>query len=277
MMLESGAVAGPLLDHEIGRDTITPSQQDTSPAENRIAPDNMRRVHAPPRIVWVDIETPGNRPSHHAEADKTNGRDDPAPERFPSATRKDTEPDSNRSRLQAPIVFLNQQRSHFGPPRPEDGNDAVSANDPGLRSSVRPVTEPVGTIPELSSIDDAPPENPPHVANRRMETRARAKPVSPVNISDDAGRENETWESAPVTLRPRNIRTLVPVAPKPTEPGISAPEQSSSTRTIEVRIGRIEIKAVTPPREPAPVRPSVRKDPALSLDNYLKQRSEESR
>lgn len=57
------------------------------------------------------------------------------------------------------------------------------------------------------------------------------------------------------------------------EPRVAAPEPSAPT--IRVAIGRIEVRAITPPPTPPPAQPStpVRSGPALSLDEYLKQRN----
>lgn len=45
----------------------------------------------------------------------------------------------------------------------------------------------------------------------------------------------------------------------------------STTPTIKVTIGRIEVRAVKPPQEPQPQTPPPRQHPILSLDDYLKQ------
>lgn len=52
---------------------------------------------------------------------------------------------------------------------------------------------------------------------------------------------------------------------------VTTPKSSSSTPTIQVTIGRIEVRAITPPVAPAqsPRTPS----PTLSLNEYLKQRN----
>jgi hypothetical protein len=58
---------------------------------------------------------------------------------------------------------------------------------------------------------------------------------------------------------PRETRAFAPEPPAP---------------TIRVAIGRIEVRAITPPPAPPPRRESpVRSGPALSLDDYLKQRN----
>ncbi len=52
---------------------------------------------------------------------------------------------------------------------------------------------------------------------------------------------------------------------------VTTHDSSSSTPTIQVTIGRIEVRAITPPVAP-PQRPR-KPSPALSLDDYLKQRN----
>jgi hypothetical protein len=53
-----------------------------------------------------------------------------------------------------------------------------------------------------------------------------------------------------------------------------APEPPAPT-TIRVAIGRIEVRAITPPpTPPVPRTARVQPKPAFSLDDYLKQRNE---
>jgi hypothetical protein len=49
--------------------------------------------------------------------------------------------------------------------------------------------------------------------------------------------------------------------------------QPPAPPTIRVTIGRIEVRAITPPARPAPRATSERRGPALSLDGYLKRRN----
>ena len=78
-------------------------------------------------------------------------------------------------------------------------------------------------------------------------------------------------------VKPEMVRAQLngDVGRAPQEPRESAPEHHAPT--IRVNIGRIEVRAITPPpppvRRPAPARPG----PALSLDAYLKQRDEGQR
>ncbi|MFZ3168357.1 MAG: hypothetical protein WA130_12130 [Candidatus Methanoperedens sp.] len=52
---------------------------------------------------------------------------------------------------------------------------------------------------------------------------------------------------------------------------VATPKSSSSTPTIQVTIGRIEVRAITPPV--APAQRSRAPSPTLSLNEYLKQRN----
>ena len=45
------------------------------------------------------------------------------------------------------------------------------------------------------------------------------------------------------------------------------------TPTIQVTIGRVEVRAITPPATPAPRTRPARPGPALSLDDYLRERN----
>ncbi len=49
------------------------------------------------------------------------------------------------------------------------------------------------------------------------------------------------------------------------------PRPPPTTSTVKVTIGRIEVRAVTPPQAPQPQTPPPRQHPVLSLDDYLKQ------
>jgi len=60
--------------------------------------------------------------------------------------------------------------------------------------------------------------------------------------------------------------------------GVGSPQATTAPQpTVQVTIGRIEVRAVTPPSPPAPRAAAARPGPQLSLDDYLKQRSSEER
>jgi hypothetical protein len=79
-------------------------------------------------------------------------------------------------------------------------------------------------------------------------------------------------------VTPRMVRPLLDDHPDRRPRELRATESEPSTPTIRVAIGRIEVRAITPPPRPlvqqmAPARPA----PTLSLDDYLKQRNGEQR
>ena len=72
-------------------------------------------------------------------------------------------------------------------------------------------------------------------------------------------------------VRPR----VATEAPRPEPPARRA--SAAEPPVIRVRIGRVEVRAVPPPQRPAPPPRAAPRRPALTLDDYLKQRSEERR
>jgi hypothetical protein len=61
--------------------------------------------------------------------------------------------------------------------------------------------------------------------------------------------------------------------PEPLERCMAGPEPPVSTTTIRVTIGRVEVRAITPPAPASQRTAPKRTVPALSLDEYLKQRN----
>lgn len=85
--------------------------------------------------------------------------------------------------------------------------------------------------------------------------------------------DRSTPSGAPL-VAPRMVHPQIDthVERGPQEPGVAAPEPPAPT--IRVAIGRIEVRAITPPPTPPTQRTTpTRPDPALSLDDYLKQRN----
>jgi len=81
--------------------------------------------------------------------------------------------------------------------------------------------------------------------------------------------EASQHQPAPVVARPQvtHVPRAEPAAPPATKEA-PAPEAAP---TIQVTIGRVEVRA-TPPPAPAPQRPRA-KPPVMSLDEYLRQRN----
>lgn len=98
------------------------------------------------------------------------------------------------------------------------------------------------------------------------------KPIFQQSISqqsNESDRSTESSLSAQAVIQP----SLRSIAPTPDFSQASADRESSSP-TIRVSIGRVEVRAIMPTPTPkaAPVRPR----PAVSLNDYLKQRGDKS-
>jgi hypothetical protein len=84
-------------------------------------------------------------------------------------------------------------------------------------------------------------------------------------------------EGAQNSVKPRrdlNSAETTPIQPAVTREPIVAPQQRQSAEpTIRVTIGRIEIRANTPQPQTQTMPQQPRFQPALTLDDYLKQRN----
>jgi len=80
--------------------------------------------------------------------------------------------------------------------------------------------------------------------------------------------------SATVVVRPHMMSHIEPIRPVGPAPAVLAEAMRKAAPTIQVTVGRIEVRAITPPAPPAPRTKPARPGPALSLVDYLKQRSE---
>jgi hypothetical protein len=102
---------------------------------------------------------------------------------------------------------------------------------------------------------------------RTLPDRGQGETLLPVP-SSGAQASLDTSEDVPPSIAPRMVRHQLDgyLERGPQETRVPAPE--SSAPAIRVTIGRIEVRAITPPPvPPAPARPG----PELSLDDYLKQ------
>ena len=106
---------------------------------------------------------------------------------------------------------------------------------------------------------------------RSLLDRGQGETLPPVP-SPGAQASLDASEDAPPPVAPRVVRPQPDgyLERGPQEPREAAPE--SSAPTIRVTIGRIEVRAITPPPMPLAQRTTpARPGPALSLDDYLKQ------
>jgi len=145
-------------------------------------------------------------------------------------------------------------------------------------------------------------------ATREMRTPRAPRPVLPLeagraSLRREGGVEEAAAPRSPGTLAPTGAPggALHPAGRRPPEvasgappgPGLfapGAPAPATATRApqgpaaaeaeppvIEVTIGRIEVRAVTPPAPLLRAAPAPRRAPALSLDEYLRRRGEQDR
>lgn len=79
---------------------------------------------------------------------------------------------------------------------------------------------------------------------------------------------------APAVVPREIVARREPAGPVPEGDGAAIPEPSVLPPSVQVTIGRVDVRAVMPPAPPAPPTPPARRTPALSLDDYLKRRNE---
>jgi hypothetical protein len=92
---------------------------------------------------------------------------------------------------------------------------------------------------------------------------------TPQQLTPGAVKSDVQQALAPIKFRSEAVQTQSTLAEKPSSAAVPPPEPA--TPTIRVSIGRIDVRAVTPPASSAQRPAAVRPGPALSLDDYLKQ------
>lgn len=235
------------------------------------------RRDSPPAPIGSPGRTPGSRPgpSHldvpvSLERRATFGKD-----------RQDPSPATARRRPQAPPEPPYETLDHPGPgPAPRDtlsvSQRELIAELPSGSPSTKDEAE--ETVPRLIGTlvyrgSGATALLPRPGSGVQASPEVSVLPLEPEPIPDRPTPPDNPYLVAPGTVRPRlsghqerglrEPRAAVPEAPAP---------------TIRVAIGRIEVRAITPPPAPparraAPLRPI----PALSLDDYLRQRNGDRR
>ncbi len=161
-------------------------------------------------------------------------------------------------------------REHGTPSAPEqrapreDGTFAVDAP-----AAAHPVTVEV-VLPEPARLPAAPARTTPE---RPAKTRRGARAAAP-SLEDQPAPESLPAEAEPVRahpVRPAPAAAREPVdVPKPTRP--VSRRTPAAEPAVHISIGRVEVKAAAPPAPPA--RTESRRRPAVSLDDYLRDRGE---
>jgi hypothetical protein len=188
--------------------------------------------------------TPESRPgpSHPSESGSSErgavtGKEDQRGSSRTTARHPQTPPETRPETLHRAEPGPTRRGLPLGPPSAEDESDEA-------------VFPPLGTLLDRGQGETLPP-----------------RPSPGAQASLDAS------EDAPPPVAPRMVRPQLDgyLERGPLEPRVAAPE--SSAPAIRVTIGRIEVRAITPPppRPPAQRSTPARPGPELSLDDYLKQ------
>ena len=121
----------------------------------------------------------------------------------------------------------------------------------------------------------------PSVAFRDIAPARSQTSASPMSLTvqpplEGAERQAETGLTAPGVRPTDTIRPNTTLSTRPGVPPVSADD--GAPPTVHVTIGRVEVRAVTPPQTRQPVPPArPRFQPPMTLDAYLKRRSEHHR
>jgi len=110
----------------------------------------------------------------------------------------------------------------------------------------------------------------------RAPMSAQSVPAEDAQSADDGARVRAARidrVSAPaaerVTLRTVILPAPAPFAPEPPRVHSTAASQPDAGPVVKITIGRVDVRAVMP-APPAPRSPAARREPALSLEDYLK-------
>jgi hypothetical protein len=209
-----------------------------------------------PRPV-VRAPEPGSRPLRSGESAPSERQ--AAPERSPQSTSRITVADS---RILPPEPRF--ETAHRVEPAP-----VRRGVDETLRRLV-----PKGSPFDPFSVEDGPGQAVPRTTTALAERgRVTAEAPAPPSGADGFLKADEDTPGAAPAIVPRIVRHQPDQRREqvPREPRVLAPEPPAPT--IRVAIGRIEVRAITPPAPPAQQETPARPGPLLSLDDYLKQRN----
>lgn len=151
-----------------------------------------------------------------------------------------------------------------------------SAAAPAIPSEVRPASapEPPASVRSVTpDVDPVARGSMPHItasrkAHRQIEPaapRAGIGPAASQAAPRPSGEPILGWAGGGTVVEPHFTKPIADV-PLPQA-------RANQSPTIRVTIGRVEVRAITPPAPPAARPKPARTGPVLSLDDYLKQRS----
>ncbi len=187
-----------------------------------------------------------------------------------SQERRGAEPSRTRRRAAPPETEVSDRRMGPAPARRALPDPAISEALAHKEREHEERDRAVGRTVGRKKRERAP--ETPVLATESADTANTADAANTADVADArGGRSGPSGRPVPET-------PLVPVAdPSRTTPApvLAAPHKREAAReasspTVRVTIGRVEVRAVAP--EPAQPPPMVRPQPALSLDDYLRQR-----
>jgi hypothetical protein len=245
---ESGKTS-PLL----GPTPVLAMRETESPSVHRVEPDVEQEVQGPASLTLQKARTAP--PSQHSVKSGPREPVEVSPSQrgvgletpdnlasIPRLVRSEESPAGNRSRVDFPAALEPLFKEEYGP---------------------KPPLEPSSEIPNNASESQGASKASHAEQPQALETR-----------SDDTSSQKP---SVPKVIRPNVVIRREPAKLIPGEHESALTEPLPSPPTIRVTIGRVEVRAMLPPKSPKPRTTPARRAPALSLDDYIKQRNEGQR
>jgi hypothetical protein len=154
-------------------------------------------------------------------------------------------------------------------PQATEGTATTAHASPSSLGEQRPPRFEPPTIPVRPTAGPMASSSEPAEGALRPRIIPRIEPGPPSGAPRQAGAAQQAAESG----RPYAFPSIEPATPPSGQPS----GRGEPAPTIQVTIGRVEVRAITPPQREAPRRRPTRPESVLTLDEYLKQRNEESR
>jgi len=238
-----------------------------SPPGHRVKPDAGEEDQGPALPVLQDVPSVTTPTASQRPTPETRSAPPSLAESSP-AEPVEARPSQRRVGSEAPETFAPIPRLV----RSEDS----PAGERSTRSFPTPLEPPVkeedGPIP--------PPEPSPETPKQVSESQRASRASRPERRQVPEAPPSTTSPQSPLVprvLRPNIAARREPARSRPDEQGVALPELPSSPPIVRVTIGRVEVRAILLPTSPPPRIPPARRGPALSLDDYLKQRNEGQR
>jgi hypothetical protein len=218
----------------------------------------------------TDVSEPASAPATAPSTERTSRLEEPLPTaadtRLPRLTPNPSEAPREIVREVA-VPSIREVHEYSQPPSEPPG-------DPMPPAASLPLTDPV---PLEHSVQDSPAPSPAIFDLPTVPTLAEPAPAALPTEPELSPSDPTTPTLSADSSRPFLATGEAPGAAPAVEAPPSLPEAialpaAAPQRKIEVRISRIEVRAATPEPAPQPAPQRRRREPRLSLDNYLSQR-----